>query len=77
MKRELISRKIYIPTLWPGVDGFSELNDFERRLIRDLVLLPIDQRYDTEDMRYIARTVLQIKEKQNDYRCEQCDSAGN
>lgn len=63
MKRELISRKIYIPTLWPGVDEFSELNDFERRLIHDLVLLPIDQRYDAEDMRYIAQAVLQIKEE--------------
>lgn len=60
IRKELIKKKIYVPTLWPGVEEFSELNDFERRLIHDLVLLPIDQRYDAEDMRYIAQAVLQI-----------------
>lgn len=58
IKKELIKQKIYIPTLWPGVEDFPELNDFERDLVENLVLLPIDQRYNEKDMEYIAHVVL-------------------
>lgn len=57
LKRMLISEKIYVPTLWPGVEKFEELNSFERDLVENLVLLPLDQRYDVSDMDYIATVV--------------------
>lgn len=60
IKENLIRNKIYVPILWPGVEKFSELNEFERNLISDLVLLPIDQRYDEKDMQYISDIVLGI-----------------
>lgn len=56
LKKKLISNKIFVPTLWPGLDKF-ELNDFEKRIFYDLVLLPIDQRYNKEDMKYIIKIV--------------------
>lgn len=60
IKKELIDNKIYIPTLWPGVEKFDELNEFERDLINNLVLLPIDQRYNEKDMQYISHVLLKI-----------------
>ena len=60
VKQKLINEKIYVPTLWPGVEKFSELNPFEKQLISNLVLLPIDQRYDVNDMQYIGQRVLKL-----------------
>lgn len=50
IKERLIEEKIYVPTLWPGVENIAYENSFERRLVSDLILLPIDQRYDEGDM---------------------------
>ncbi len=62
LKQELIRRKIYVPTLWKEALDFPELNRFASHLVKDLVLLPIDQRYDEKDMQYISDIVLQIME---------------
>ena len=58
VKLKLIEEKIYVPTLWPGVLDFNNLTQFERNLVDNLVLLPIDQRYDIEDMEYIVKVVM-------------------
>lgn len=60
LKQELIRCKIYVPTLWKGALNFPELNQFASHWIKDLVLLPIDQRYDEKDMQYISDIVLEI-----------------
>lgn len=57
IKKYLIAHKVYVPTLWPGVDSFTEINEFERNLVENLVLLPIDQRYGIEDMQYMLETL--------------------
>lgn len=62
LKQELIRRKIYVPTLWKEALDFPELNRFASHLVKDLVLLPIDQRYGEKDMQYISDIVLQIME---------------
>lgn len=57
---ELVKKKIYVPALW------RELRDerFEGRLEHDMatnvMFLPIDQRYDIDDMDYLAKVVLSL-----------------
>ena len=58
LKQFLISKRIYNTTYWSGVPARVNPGDFEHRLATELVSLPIDQRYDTDDMRLIADTVL-------------------
>lgn len=56
IRRKLQEKKIYIPTLWS--DTFEICNEkIESKLVNDILPLPIDQRYDNEDMQYIAETV--------------------
>lgn len=57
MKAELIDRRIFVPTFWPGVSGRAPAGTMEARLADDLVCLPIDQRYSVEDMDLIASAV--------------------
>lgn len=54
IKKTLVSRKIYVPTLWLGEDLMRNGNDFELLMSNDAIFLPIDQRYDINDMIYIA-----------------------
>ena len=57
LKRFLIAKKIYVPTLWPEVLQTCPEDSWEYRLASDLVLLPIDHRYTPEDMQYILDTL--------------------
>ena len=50
-------RKIYVPTLWPGA---ARLEGMSGRLSRDILPLPIDQRYDEEDMEYMCDMVEEL-----------------
>ena len=54
IKQSLVSRKIFVPTLWNGAELNKYGNEFERHISADGIFLPIDQRYDTEDMRYLS-----------------------
>lgn len=60
MKKELIERKIYVPTLWPNVLTDCEPGEFEYGLADHLVLLPIDQRYDASHMNYMVKIIQDI-----------------
>jgi hypothetical protein len=53
IKQELISRNIYVPTLWNGENLRDYGNEFERHISQDGIFLPVDQRYDTDDMKYL------------------------
>lgn len=57
LKRELIKSQIFIPTYWPRLLNPEELNKFERQLHENLVCLPLDQRYDKEEMNYIIKKI--------------------
>ena len=61
LKRKLIEKKIYVPTLWRGEDLMRDGNAFELSMSDDAVFLPVDQRYDDDDMNYIADTVLSLR----------------
>lgn len=52
--KELIARRIYIPTLWPDVFDICGKDTLEYRYAADILPLPVDQRYDEEDMQYVV-----------------------
>ncbi|MCM1168239.1 MAG: hypothetical protein NC401_19815 [Ruminococcus sp.] len=54
LREKLIKKKIYVPTYWTG----QRDNDTGGYLERYLCPLPIDQRYDSDDMSFIAEQLL-------------------
>ncbi len=62
IKRKLIEKKIYIPTLWPDVFNKCDETTLEYRYAKDILPIPVDQRYDARDMLDIIRN---IKEAMN------------
>ncbi|BDC17402.1 hypothetical protein [Acidianus sp. HS-5] len=72
LKKYLISNRIYVATYWPVVlekeYWKNELNvegpsDWEIFLAKNLVPLPIDQRYDLSDMDYVLQHVMKVLRK--------------
>lgn len=53
IRRKLQERKIYIPTLWPDVFDLCRENEQEYDMSKNILPIPVDQRYDIEDMKYI------------------------
>jgi len=45
LKQKLIANKIYVATYWPNVFEWAELNSFENELAKNLIAIPVDQRY--------------------------------
>ncbi|NDO51175.1 hypothetical protein FMM75_17760 [Lachnospiraceae bacterium MD335] len=54
IRERLIEKKIYIPFWWNGI---SEVNSFENRLMCELLVLPIDQRYSALDMERMVEII--------------------
>lgn len=50
LKKKLIENKVYIATYWPNVLEWSDKASLEHKLTQELVPLPIDQRYNKEDL---------------------------
>ena len=64
LRQELIKKKIYVPQLWKETAENPDASTWEQHLSSCLCPLPIDQRYDTEDMKEIGRQVLALIGKQ-------------
>ncbi len=60
VKKRLIERKIYIPTLWPNVLEEVSKDSLEYRYAADLLPLPCDHRYGEKEMNYIADMVKDV-----------------
>jgi len=60
--RAALSRQgLFVPTLWPEIESRREAGfDWERLAARRLLPLPIDHRYEPEDMDTLAQTLLQV-----------------
>lgn len=56
----LISEKIFVATYWERVLEIAAATATECSLAENLVPLPIDQRYNLEDMDYIVKAVLEF-----------------
>lgn len=59
IKAGLVQEKIYVPTLWGGSNLMEHGNEFELSLANHAVFLPVDQRYDAEDIQYIIERVME------------------
>lgn len=57
LKQKLISNKIYVPTYWPNVLHKQDSASAAYELASNLVCLPIDHRYNENDMRFILKTL--------------------
>ncbi len=58
LRAALIAERIYVPTYWPELQQSRSLDAAERAFVRDVVCLPIDQRYGEREM---ARILLCLR----------------
>ena len=58
IRKVLAQKKIYIPTLWPNVLSQLDPARVEYDMTANILPIPCDQRYDEQDMAYIAKEVL-------------------
>lgn len=61
IKSELVKNKIFVSTLWNNKVLMDNWNDFEKNMSDNAVFLPVDQRYDVNDMKYLAERVLEME----------------
>lgn len=54
IRKKLQQQKIYIPTLWPNVVNDMAEISLEYRLAKDVLPLPLDQRYGNDDIRFVV-----------------------
>lgn len=57
IRKKLQERKIYIPILWPAVFDKCGEEELEYDLAKNILPLPVDQRYTLEDMQYIINKI--------------------
>jgi hypothetical protein len=60
IKNKLISKRVFIPVYWPNVFKWTTEKMFENYLAHNLVSLPIDHRYNEEDMERIINYLKQM-----------------
>ena len=61
IRAELIQRGIYVPTLWRECDSICRPETLEYQWSKDLIFLPVDQRYNEDDMCSLVKTILEIE----------------
>ena len=64
IRKYLQEHKIYISLLWPNVIESESEDSYEYYLAQNILPIPCDQRYDSDDMRYIATMIKKIVEVQ-------------
>lgn len=57
LRKHLITHKVFLAKYWPNVDEWTEEGSTERWLTNHILPLPIDQRYDKEDMNRILEII--------------------
>ena len=57
LKQRLISEKIFVATYWPNVLAWCNPEDWEYQFVEKTVFIPIDQRYDLDNMNYINNKI--------------------
>ncbi len=61
LRRRLIDNKIFVATYWPNVFEWCAKDTVEFNLAKQLIPLPIDQRYGKEDMQHILNVIFDGK----------------
>ena len=57
VRKQLQEKKIFIPTLWPAVFNLCKENELEYDMAKNILPIPVDQRYDIKDMDYLLEEV--------------------
>ncbi len=57
LKSELIKQQIFCATYWPNVFEWCKEYEFEKKLANNIICIPVDQRYDNEDMLRIINII--------------------
>lgn len=57
LRQQLITNKVYVAKYWPNVDGWAEKKSVETWLANHILPLPIDQRYNEDDMKKIVELI--------------------
>lgn len=60
IKKKLIAKRVFAPVFWPNVLKWTTEKMFENYLTQNLVPLPIDHRYDQDDMERIINYLKQM-----------------
>lgn len=60
VRKSLQHQRIYIPTLWPDVFEVCSEDELEYDMAQNILPLPVDQRYTTDDMNYIVDCIFSI-----------------
>lgn len=66
IRKRLQNQKIYVPKLWPDCNE-DECNIFELDCIHNIIPLPVDQRYNLDDMQYIVNSIKHAIGECNEY----------
>lgn len=61
LRNKLQKEQIYIPLLWPNVKHDLSSADMEYRLADNILPLPCDQRYVSNDMDYIVKKIIRLE----------------
>ena len=59
LRENLIKNKIYVAQYWPNVLKWTDKDSIEYSLAEKMVPLPIDQRYNYDDIEDISKIVLE------------------
>lgn len=54
IRRRLLQQKVYIPVLWPNVIEQINQDSLEFKYAKDILPLPCDQRYSSDEIRFIV-----------------------
>ena len=57
LRKKLIDDKIYTPKYWEDALNRILSSDTEHSFIENIIPLPIDQRYEIEDMNFIINSI--------------------
>ena len=60
LRGRLAEAGVFVPTLWPNVLAECPASSWARRYARDVLPLPVDQRYNRDDMEYVASCVKSV-----------------
>ena len=58
LRQHLIANEVFCARYWPNVLEWCNPNDWEYELTENLVCIPVDQRYEKDDMDYIVDIIL-------------------
>lgn len=61
LRKKLQAEKIFIPTLWPAVFNRCNQNELEYQMAKNILPIPVDQRYGIWEMNYVTKRILQMQ----------------